>query len=132
MLSKTITYVDFNGDKREETFMFNISRAEMVRMETSINGGLRAFLKLIIAENDTPKIMEYFEKFIRESIGRKSLDGKRFEKSEEIANEFFQSEAWSELLMELINVPNAASDFVNATLGRVDSDKPTNIPQING
>ena len=132
MLSKTITYVDFNGDKREETFMFNISRAEMVRMETSINGGLRAFLKLIIAENDTPKIMEYFEKFIRESIGRKSLDGKRFEKSEEIANEFFQSEAWSELLMELINVPNAASDFVNATLGQVDSDKPTDIPQING
>ena len=132
MLSKTITYVDFNGDKREETFMFNISRAEMVRMETSINGGLRAFLKLIIAENDTPKIMEYFEKFIRESIGRKSLDGKRFEKSEEIANEFFQSEAWSELLMELINVPDAASNFVNATLGRVDSDKPTDIPQING
>lgn len=132
MLSKTITYVDFNGDKREETFMFHISRAEMVRMETSINGGLRAFLKLIIAENDTPKIMEYFEKFIRESIGRKSLDGKRFEKNEEIANEFFQSEAWSELLMELINVPDAASNFVNATLAQFDSDKPTDIPQING
>ena len=132
MLSKTITYVDFNGDEREETFMFNISRAEMVRMETSINGGLTALLKLIIAENDTPKIMEYFEKFIRAAIGRKSLDGKRFEKNEEIANEFFQSEAWSELLMELINVPDAASNFVNATLGRVDSDKPTDIPQING
>ena len=132
MLSKTITYVDFDGEKREETFMFNISRAEMVRMETSITGGLTTLLKRIIAENDTPKIMEYFEKFIREAIGRKSFDGKRFEKSEEIANEFFQSEAWSELLMELINVPNAASDFVNATLGQVDSDKPTNIPQING
>lgn len=49
----------------------------------------------------------------------KSPDGKRFIKSEELATEFSQTEAYSQLFMELSTDADAAAAFVN---GIVPSD----------
>lgn len=35
MIKKRIKYTDFNGVEREEDFYFNISKAELVEMESS-------------------------------------------------------------------------------------------------
>ena len=48
MLKKTITYTDFNGEKREEDFYFHFSRAEILEKELSVEGGLGAMLRRII------------------------------------------------------------------------------------
>ena len=33
MITKTIKYVDYNGVEREEKFLFNLTKAELMEME---------------------------------------------------------------------------------------------------
>lgn len=112
MLKKTITYRDYNDVERSEDYYFNISRAELVLMENSRAGGMKAYYERIVQAKDDVAIMECFKELIHMSIGVKSDDGKRFIKNEEIATAFEQSEAYSELLMELFSDPDVALDFM--------------------
>lgn len=116
MLKKTMTYVDYDGLERTEDFYFNLTRAEVAQMELSVNGGLKQFLENIIQLDDRPKIIEEFKKLITMSYGKKSPDGKRFVKNQELVDEFVQTEAFSDLFMELATDANVASEFVKGIL----------------
>lgn len=114
MIVKHIKYTDYDGNVREEEFRFNVSRAEAVEMLVQYPGGWKAYLNRIISAQDTAQLMELFKTLILKSYGVKTDDGKRFVKSEELSREFEQTEAYSELVMELIRSSTAASEFVNA------------------
>lgn len=116
MIKKTITYTDYNDVERTEDHYFNISKAELVMMENSVIGGMKQRLEKIIQSQDNVAIMDVFKDLIHRSYGVKSDDGKRFIKSEQIVNEFEQTEAYSELVMELLGNPDAASNFINSIL----------------
>ena len=113
MLKKTITYESYDGVKYTEDFYFKLSRAEIIEMECGVKGGLTKKLEAISKSSDPTQIMPVFKDIILKSYGKKSDDGKRFIKSTELATEFEQSEAYSELMVELIKDAKAASDFVN-------------------
>lgn len=118
MLKKTITFTDYNGEKRTEDFYFNLNKAEISEMELEVSGGMEAMLKKIIAAQDTPSLVKIFKDLILRSYGEKSADGKYFLKKDKdghrLADMFAQSDAYSELFMELATDANAASDFINA------------------
>lgn len=113
MLKKTITYTDYDGLERTEDFYFNLSKAEVIEMEVGTEGGMRAMLERIVAAKDGRRIMEAFKEIIAKSYGEKSLDGRRFQKSKEISEAFMQTEAYSQLFMELVTDSQAAAAFVN-------------------
>lgn len=113
MLKKRIKYVDCNDVEREEDFYFNLTEAELTEMEYSTTGGFSEMLKKIIEAQDTPTIIKVFKDLLLKAYGEKSLDGKRFIKSEEISTAFSQTEAYSKLFMELATNAEAASEFVN-------------------
>lgn len=113
MLKKPITYVDYNGEERTEDFFFNLSKAELMEMELSTTGGLTEMLRGIIKSKDIPEMSKFFKKIVCAAYGIKSSDGKRFIKSEEITNEFLQTEAYSNLYMELVTDDKAAAEFIN-------------------
>ena len=113
MLKKTITYADYNGNERTEDFYFNLSKAEVTEMEMSTSGGLAEMIQRIIAAQDVPAIIKVFKDLILKAYGVKSPDGKRFEKSEAISTAFSQTEAYSQLFMELATNAEAAAAFVN-------------------
>lgn len=112
MLTKTIKYTDYNGNERAEVFHFNISKAELIRMEASHSGGMSAMIERVVSKNDNNEIFNVFDEFVRKSYGEKSDDGKRFIKSPELTDSFIQSEAYSELISELLSNPDAATEFV--------------------
>lgn len=116
MLKKTITYTDYDDVERTEDHYFNLSKAELIMMDSSVVGGLRQRLEKIIQSKDNVAIMEVFKDLIHRSYGVKSDDGKRFVKSDELSIEFEQTEAYSELVMELLSNPDKAADFVNAIM----------------
>lgn len=116
MLKKTITYTDYNGVERTEDHYFNLSKADLVMMENSVIGGMMQRMKKIVQSQDNVEIMETFRDLISRSYGVKSDDGRRFIKSKELSTEFEQTEAYSELIMELLSDPNKASEFINAIL----------------
>lgn len=116
MIKKTITYVDYNGTERTEDFYFNLSKAELMEMEMGTKGGLTEELQRIINAQDTPEIIKVFKGLLLKSYGQKSPDGKRFIKSAELSEEFEQTEAYSQLFMELATDDKKASDFVNGII----------------
>lgn len=113
MITKPITYTDYNGVERTENFMFNLSKAEIMEMELTTTGGLAEMIQRIVAAQDTPSIIKIFKDLILKSYGVKSPDGKHFIKSTELSTEFSQSEAYSVLFMELATDADAAAAFVN-------------------
>lgn len=113
MLKKTIEYTDYNGEVRKEDFYFNLTKAEVTEMELSKKGGLTEYINRIVASKDSPSIIAIFKEIISKAYGVKSLDGKRFIKNEEVLNEFIQTEAYSELFMELAFDADKAAAFIN-------------------
>lgn len=113
MLKKTIEYTDYNDVKRKEDFYFNLTKAEIMEMELSTTGGLAEMIQKIIDTQDTPQIIKLFKELVLKAYGEKSADGKRFIKNDEVRDGFAQTEAYSELFMELATDANAAAAFVN-------------------
>ena len=113
MLKKTITYTDFNGVERTEDFYFNLTEAELTEMELSMNGGLSDYIQKIISAQDAPSIINIFKDLLLKSYGEKSLDGRRFVKNQEIRDAFEQTQAYSQLFMELASDDQKAAEFIN-------------------
>lgn len=116
MLTKKITYTDYNGTERTEDFYFNLNKAELTELEFGTTGGLATMIQRIVAAQDTPSIIKVFKEIILKAYGEKSPDGKRFIKSEEISTAFSQTEAYSTLFMELAYDDEAAAKFINAII----------------
>ena len=118
MLRKVITYKDYNGTDRKEAFYFNLSRAELIEMEMSTDGGMENFLQRIIDTKDNKRLFNLFKELIYKSYGVKSDDGRRFVKSKEISDAFIQTEAYTELLMELMgdDAANKVAEFVKGVM----------------
>lgn len=129
MLKKTIKYTDYNGNAREETFYFNLTKAEIAEMQLSTSGGLDEYITRIIQEQDTKEIAKIFKELICKAYGKKSDDGRRFMKSEEILKEFTETEAFSELYIELAGDADAANAFFNGIIPDVPEEaKPKVLP----
>lgn len=108
-----IKYIDFNGQEREEEFLFNLTKQEVIEMEVSAEGGVTEMIKRIVAAKDYKSIVAVLKDFILRSYGVKSADGRRFMKSDEIRDSFAQTEAFSALYMKLAFDADATAKFVN-------------------
>lgn len=116
MLKKTITYPDYNGNTRTEDFYFNLNEAEITEMNLSVDGGLVQMIRRIVSAQDGKSIIETFKTIILKAYGEKSPDGKRFVKNQELRDAFSQTEAYSQLFMELATDADAAAVFVNGII----------------
>ena len=119
MLKKTIKYTDYNGKEREEDFYFNLTKAEVTEMELSEAGGLTTTIDTIVKTEDGKKMVAIFKDLILKSYGQKSEDGRRFIKNDELRDAFAQTEAFSELFMELSSNAEAAAAFVNGIIPNI-------------
>jgi hypothetical protein len=116
MLKKTMTFPDLDGNDVTEVFWFHINKAELATLELSTKDGLSAHLQAIVDAVDGAEIIEQFNAIIRLAIGRRSEDNKRFIKTPEIAEEFFQTEAYSQLFMSIVTDEGAAAAFINGIM----------------
>lgn len=116
MIKKTITYTDYNAVERTEDFYFNLTKAEIMEMEMTTSGGMGEMIQRIVDAQDVPEIVKIFKQLLLKAYGKKSPDGKRFIKSAELSDEFAQTEAYSQLFMELATDSDAAAKFVNGIL----------------
>ena len=116
MYKKTVTYEDYDGIERTETFYFNLSKAELLEMEMARDGGLGNLIEKIINERDARRMINIFKEIMNRSYGVKSDDGKRFVKNPEVLAAFVESPAYSDIYMELITDTEKAIDFVNGIM----------------
>ena len=120
MLPITKKYIDFNGVEREETFYFNLTKAELAEWELGVTGGLSKMVEKITAAKDVPALAKLFKELVLKAYGVKSDDGRRFIKSNELTTEFTQTQAYSDIYMELAQDDQKAAAFVNGIIPKVD------------
>lgn len=134
MLKKTITFDDLDGNSVTEDFYFHFNKTELIELQLADGAGFlgrveEAQAKVTILEkqsvdgkdirlNDLAPLIEIMKDMIVAAVGKRSEDGKRFMKSSEITNEFIQTEAYSELFMELATDMEAGAAFINGLMPR--------------
>ena len=108
MYRRPITFTDYDGNQVTENFEFNLSKAELVEMEAEYPGGMQAIKDIILR-----------------SYGERSLDGRRFVKNDDMREKFSQTDAYSELFMELAMNPDKTAEFINNIIPKIpDAPKP--------
>lgn len=112
MLKLRRSYEDFDGNKREEDFYFNLTKQELSKMQFGVNGGLDKMLQKVIDTQDTKEIINVFENIIQASYGVKSPDGRTFKKSPELLADFVSTPVYSDIYMELLTDYKKAVAFI--------------------
>lgn len=123
MYKKTITYTDFNGTERTEDFYFHMTQAEILKMEYSQEGGMTNVIQKIIDTEETTKLLPLFETVVRMSYGKRSVDGRHFEKKQEYTDQFLASEAYSNMFVEFMTNADEAAKFINNVCKKIDVDE---------
>lgn len=116
MIKKTVTYTDFNGVERTESFYFGLTESELLDMEVEADGGITDYYQRIVDAKDSKAIVREVKNLLIRSYGEKDSDGKYFMKTPEIAKRFECSAAFVALYKELATDANAAAAFCNGIM----------------
>lgn len=116
MVVKTINYVDFDNNERTDVFHFNLTSAEIAEIQMDFPEGIVERLEFVMKSRNNSEIGRFFRYFLEKSVGRKSPDGKKIVKNDEIRSDFFDSNAYSVFLTEMVEKPQEAKAFFTAIL----------------
>ena len=120
MYNMKITYEDLEGNEITETFQFHYSKQELAELNYNYEGGLEAHIKKIQEAESVKDVIALIKDIVLGAYGEKSADGKRFIKETEdghkLANDFKQSEAFSECFMTLASDEKKLTEFINGCL----------------
>lgn len=117
------TYTDYLGVERTEEFYFNFNKAELIKLELSVGGGMLTMLKTLIEKKNIPEMIKVFDMIIDKSYGVRTPDGRGFVKNEEVLNDFKSTEAYSNIFMRFATDAKFASDFVNNIIPKELTDE---------
>lgn len=116
MYHTNVTFENFDGEQVTKTLYFNLTKAEITKLQLSYKGGFDKYVQSVIDEKDPEKIMNLFEMLILKAYGVRNDDG--FIKSKEKTDAFVTSEAYSELFMRLITDEKAQNEFFMGIMPR--------------
>lgn len=138
MLTKKIKYTDYAGVEQENEYMFNLNKAELFDWLICNGGYTIDELVLKLQKGAKGKdILAIFRSLILQSYGEISLDKQQFVKSEELSKRFEQTEAFSNLYIELVTDAKKAAEFLNGVMpagigdevDKILKENPEGIPE---
>lgn len=118
MYKTNVTYENFDGEQVTKTLYFNLTKAEITKLQLSYKEGFDKYVETVIhpvdengnkVDPDPQKIMDLFEMLILKAYGVRNDDG--FIKDETKTKVFVTSEAYSELFMRLLSDEKAQTEF---------------------
>ena len=123
MFSRTFEYKGYDGQIRKETYWFNLSEEELYKMELGSVGGVTGLMNRMLREEHPEKIVDMFERIILTAVGERSTDGRRFVKRPrpgfpwgEVAEDFRETPAYSQLFMELVSSGEKFAAFLKGAI----------------
>lgn len=130
MVTKIVKYKGFDGEDIEEVVRFNLTKAEIMNLNNkyAAQGGLINYLRKILTDvKDDETYMTPFitviQTLLLAAYGEKTDDGKFIKKRNgcALADEFESSEAYSQLLMDLIS-DEGSKEIDSLILGMFPAD----------
>ena len=125
MFTQTITYTAFDTVERTETAYFNLTKSELLEISMKLPGTLLQDVadeekitdeqraRRVLASLGNQGVTSFIKEIILKAYGKKSIDGRRFEKSEQMSTEFSQTLAFDQLYYELMVDSAKAAEFIN-------------------
>lgn len=114
MFKKTVAYKDLNGENVKEDVYFHLSEVELIEYEGSVHGGIHGEIEKVMTNGTGKEIIAFIKDLILSAYGERSEDGRAFLKDEERTALFAQSVAFNEVLFEVLQGEDKASNFINA------------------
>jgi hypothetical protein len=111
MIKKTISYKDFDGNAVSEDFYFHMSLSEVAEL-----GIERLVKQLQESDKQVEAVMELLRKLVVNSVGIRSEDGRQFIKTKKVRKYFVQTNAYSQMIVELSRDPVAAAAFIDSIM----------------
>ena len=114
MLTKTITYEDFDGNKVTETLQFNLTKTEAMEIAFALPDNIKSVVQT--GPNDVTE--ETAKKILARMGDTKIFDFiKKDENGKDLSIAFSQTMAYDAIISELMTADEtAAMNFVNALL----------------
>lgn len=142
MITKTLTYEDYDGNPITEEAYFHLTEADATEMFITF-GDVGAVFDRGLAEKNPTFVMNALRSLIRMAYGKKLPDGRfvKFDSEGRRLGDFFiSSDAYSELVDSLISEENAISEFTKGImpvkfkrqLATELAEHPENIPAVLG
>lgn len=111
-----IKFNDLDGNPVEETWYFDLSIAEVTKMDAEFDGDLGEHFNTILKSGDRKALLNAFETIIRWSVGKRSEDGRRLIKTPEVVADFMESKAYDQFFLSLMSSPGKAAAFFNSVI----------------
>lgn len=117
MFSRTFVYKGYDGKEHKETWWFNLSESELMKMELGSIGGINGLMNRMLREEHPEKIVDMFEKIILGSVGERASDGRRFlKRGGAVAEDFRETPAYDQLFLELVSSGEAIDTFLKGAI----------------
>lgn len=117
MLQKTIKFEDYNGNEVKQDFWFHMNKADIAEFKYRKDGSdMVDVISRIMTNENIRGVLDILKEIARAAVGRKSEDGSRFIKDDEARSALFDTDAYSELMYELLSNPDYAADFIQGIL----------------
>lgn len=126
MITKKITYENFDGEEVTEELYFRLSTKEMSDDEFQ---KIRDRIADGYKKKDSLQVLNAILEIIIKSYGKKSEDGKSFIKTEEATKNFENSEACDELAYELMNNEGELQKFIEGIMPKKLYEQYSKIPE---
>lgn len=125
MIKKTIKYHDFDGDEREDDFYFSLNQVQFARIDRMFPGGLESYVQKIAKDKDAGEMFRVIDILVSEAYGERK--GNAFVKvapdGQKLANFFTNTEAYDNLLLELIQSEDNLVSFLSGCLNQDAQNK---------
>lgn len=120
MIKKTLTYVNFKGEKVTKDFYFHYSKKDLMEMDNTEIGKFISSFRGVKTDNELMEMIKekpdqvnrFLHLFISGAYGIVSNDGETFSKSKELSDNFIKSAAYDALFSEIIKNPNSIQTFI--------------------
>lgn len=120
MITKSVKYEDYNGKTVVKDFDFHLNKAELAEIQFREDGSTfdDVIIKISKDETNIRSVLDMIKEIVVASVGRKvTEDGvELFVKDDKARNALVQTDAYSELLFELISDPQTVAEFVKGLL----------------
>lgn len=119
MLQQNISWRNDDGSKAERTYYFNYTKAELLEMEVSVDGGLSGMLQALGTNLAPREAYAILKRIVLGAYGERVVedDGRmRFIKSARAREDFASSEAFSTLIMSFFEDVDNAVKFIRALI----------------
>lgn len=115
MIKRSITYKNIDGEPVTEDWYFHFRSDELVEMQVEHDIS-SMFNRLRTPDADEKEAVKLIKLFVQGSVGKRSADGRKFSKPDDVLEDFVDSGAYSALFFELLKNPQDAAVFVEALM----------------